>query len=284
MMKKRKEPRWVTPFLRALERTGKARGAAEDAGVDHSTAYARRKAHGEFAAAWLAALEGFRAAREEAQAAEMAEMVGRVCEANGRAPALSRPLRGCPSSAEGGGADGEELIVSGGRLKRASGERWGKLKAEAFLTELATNGIVRRACKAVGISYNAVNARRKKDPHLDAACHAAIAACRARMPEFLAGAAAATFDPDVVADAETGALPKMSIDQAIKIAQMNLPSGAEGQIAPYDVEGVRDRLEKKLRVLGLIDDQALERACPHCQRTFRSPGADAADATGGEEE
>ena len=34
-----KEPRWVVPFLRALERTGMARTAAEDAGVDYTTAY-----------------------------------------------------------------------------------------------------------------------------------------------------------------------------------------------------------------------------------------------------
>src|SRR4051794_34833569 len=49
---KRKPPRWVIPFLRALERTGEVRTAARDAGVDHSTAYARRKAHADFAADW----------------------------------------------------------------------------------------------------------------------------------------------------------------------------------------------------------------------------------------
>ena len=52
----RKEPRWTIAFLRALERTGEVRGAAEDAGVDYSTAYARRRRHADFAGAWDAAM------------------------------------------------------------------------------------------------------------------------------------------------------------------------------------------------------------------------------------
>ena len=60
----RREPRWVLSFLRALERTGEVRAAAKDAGIDHSTAYARRKAHAEFAGQWEAALERFRAERD----------------------------------------------------------------------------------------------------------------------------------------------------------------------------------------------------------------------------
>jgi len=49
---KRKAPRWTVAFLRALERTGEARAAALDAGIDHSTAYARRRAHPDFADTW----------------------------------------------------------------------------------------------------------------------------------------------------------------------------------------------------------------------------------------
>src|SRR5207248_6679308 len=60
----RRAPRWVTPFLRALERTGEVRTAAEDAGVDHTTAYARRRAHPDFAIAWAAALAAHAAAKE----------------------------------------------------------------------------------------------------------------------------------------------------------------------------------------------------------------------------
>src|SRR4051794_21378387 len=68
----RKTPRWVAPFLRALERTGQARSAADDAGIDHTTAYARRTAHEEFAAAWAAALAAHSAAEARAEAEEAA--------------------------------------------------------------------------------------------------------------------------------------------------------------------------------------------------------------------
>jgi hypothetical protein len=50
--------------LRALERCGDARASAEDAGIDHTTAYARRKAHADFGAAWAAALAAHKARRE----------------------------------------------------------------------------------------------------------------------------------------------------------------------------------------------------------------------------
>ena len=53
----RKMPRWTIAFLRALERTGQVQAAADDAGVDRSTAFARRKAHADFAVDWAAALK-----------------------------------------------------------------------------------------------------------------------------------------------------------------------------------------------------------------------------------
>ncbi|HEY6047975.1 MAG TPA: hypothetical protein VIV07_02910 [Sphingomicrobium sp.] len=205
-------PRWVVPFLRALERTGEARTAAEDAGIDHTTAYQQRRMHPDFALAWEQALEAHAAAKKRAEA--------------DRPLSLPSLRNGCPSPADGGGADGEELIASGNQLKRASGERWGKKKEQAFLAELAATGNLKRSCKAVGISYEAVHKRRRKDARLDAACTAAIEACRARIPEFLASAAAATFDPDALPEPEANPLPKVSISEAIKIGQMKVSAQA----------------------------------------------------------
>src|SRR4051794_41524035 len=51
-----KAPRWTIAFLQALARTGDVRAAAEDAGIDHSTAYARRRAYAEFAGLWRGGL------------------------------------------------------------------------------------------------------------------------------------------------------------------------------------------------------------------------------------
>jgi hypothetical protein len=53
----RKAPAWVPYFLKSLERLGQVRAAAEEAGVDFTSAYARRKAHSDFAEAWDAALQ-----------------------------------------------------------------------------------------------------------------------------------------------------------------------------------------------------------------------------------
>ena len=252
MTKGRREPRWVVAFLRALERTGKARWAAEDAGIDHTTAYARRRAHAAFAAAWAAALERRRAAKDVAREAELAETGARARK--GAAPPLV-PSPASPAKSSLPRARGEELIASGNRLKRASPERWSARKQKAYLAELAATGNHRCASKAAGISYEAVLKRRRADPDLEAACQAAIAACGARAPEFLASAMVATFDPQSLPDDGINPLPRITIDQAIRIAQL---PGAGGKAAgptataveAYDVADVARRLADKLDRLG----------------------------------
>src|SRR5947199_10168703 len=68
---KRKQPRWTIPFLRALERTGNARASAEEAGVDHTTAYLRRRTHAGFAADWEWVLEAYAERVEREREAEL---------------------------------------------------------------------------------------------------------------------------------------------------------------------------------------------------------------------
>ena|SRR5689334_2063030 len=64
-------PRWTVAFLRALERAGDVRASAEDAGIDHTTVYLRRRAHGDFAEAWDAALKAHSARVEEQRMVEL---------------------------------------------------------------------------------------------------------------------------------------------------------------------------------------------------------------------
>jgi len=244
-MTKRKQPRWTIPFLRSLERTGNARASAEEAGVDHTTAYLRRRTHPDFASDWEWVLQAHaeRVAREKA--AEASSFTP---------PPVPAPAgRESPSLAEGGGA----LVAAGSRLKRPGHDRWSKRKEQAFLAELAATGNLRLASKAVGISYEAVRKRRRKDPQLAAACAAAIEACRARIPEFLAGATAATFDPEAIDDDGTNPLPKVTIAEAIRIAQLNggtkqEPAGAfedESYCYEEDIADIRERLVQKLQAL-----------------------------------
>jgi hypothetical protein len=72
MNEPKKAPRWTVAFIRALERTGDATASAADAGVDKSTAYARRKAHPDFAQARAEALERFRAEKKKREKEEIA--------------------------------------------------------------------------------------------------------------------------------------------------------------------------------------------------------------------
>jgi hypothetical protein len=147
--KLKKGPRWTIAFLRALERTGNARAAAEDAGIDHSTAYARRKVHEEFADAWDAAVYRYAVAKEAREAEEIARLK------KAPPPHFVRS----PSPAKAG-----EDVFADGQVKRAGRGRWSKAKEAIFFEELAATANASRAAAAVGMSKNAVLQRRLRHP------------------------------------------------------------------------------------------------------------------------
>jgi Mg/Co/Ni transporter MgtE len=99
----------------------------------------------------------------------------------------------------------------------------------------------------VEISYEAVRKRRRKDPHLDAACNAAIAACRSRAPEFLASAMVATFDPETLPDPETNPLPKVTIAEAIRIAQLRDTTAQGNAQQPMQADALEELRERVVR-------------------------------------
>jgi hypothetical protein len=250
----RRVPRWVIPFLRALERTGDARAAAVDAGIDHTTAYARRKAHGEFAQAWAEALRGHEEAKARAEAEEI--------EAVRQAPPPHSVRSPTPSEL------GEDLVVSNGQVKRAGPGRWNKAKEKIFFEELAATANARAAADAIGMSKNAVLQRKRRHPLFAAKWEAVVENARAGIDLYLVEAANQTFDPD---ELDTGDVaPKVTIDQAIKISQMNarkakaqeelLPDPYAEQAAsmtPDDVHQLRERLVRKLQAIRRRDRPAL---------------------------
>jgi len=225
-MMTRREPRWVTPFLRALERTGEVRSAAADAGVDWSTAYQRRKAHAEFAEAWEEALRRRSERRKDEEEQEIAAI--------GSARPL--PPLACGESTlsrEGRGAVADELIVSNGQVKRMGNGRWGKAKEKIFFDELAATANARMAAAAVGLSKNAVLQRRLRHPLFAAKWDAVVRTARASIDLYLVEEANKSFDPE---DLETGEVtPKVTIDQAIKISQIGA-SRARREAAPDPFE------------------------------------------------
>jgi hypothetical protein len=246
-------PRWVIAFLRALERTGSVRAAAADAGVDHSTAYARRRAHADFADRWDGALRAHKAAKARGEAEEIAAFL-----ASPPLPARPRIKSGgeSPCPAKGGGAVGEDLIVSGGQVKRAGPGRWTKAKEKIFFEELAATANARAAAAAVGMSKNAVLQRRLRHPVFAAKWDAVVATSRASINLYLVEASNQTFDPDML---DTGEVtPKVTIDQAIKISQLGGAKKQEPATDPFDDPGtsyeddiadIRERMVKKLQAM-----------------------------------
>ena len=263
-----KAPRWTIAFLRALERSGVARWAATDAGVDFTTAYARRKRHSDFAEAWAAALARGRAERERVRGAELAGRVARLrkrpstiaSSGNGPPPSAGIPRAlSDPRSLEARSDRAklrEELTIVNGQLKRVGPGRWGAAKEQALLAELAWSGNIGRGCRAAGVSSQALSTRRLRDRHLDTACDAAIEIARTRLGGLMVELGNRTFDPDELPLGADG--PKMTIAEAIQVLKFGAgrrPAPAEPQVEAYVVADVKERLEKKMRLLGLMAEE-----------------------------
>jgi hypothetical protein len=217
-------------FLRALERTGEARAAALDAGIDHSTAYARRRAHPDFADTWAAALAAHRDGKRRAEEAAIAELHA------GRLPAAPNPPR-----------EHDDLVACRGQLRRAGHDRWSPRKERLFFAELAVSANLKRAAAAAGVSTNAIHARRSRDWLFREKWHAVRAAVGAAIDMNLFATAQRAFDPEAL---DVDIEPKISVADAIRILQLQRPADGTGpEVEAYDVEAVRQRLEKKMAVL-----------------------------------
>jgi len=244
MTKKSKAPRWQIPFLRALVRTGDVRASAEDAGIDYSTAYARRRAHAEFAAEWQRALEAHADAVQLEKASEL--------DALHVAPSPSHSCAVVPSLSL------ERRGTNGAQLKRAGHDRWNGRKEKLFFDELAATANVKRAAKAAGVSPNAVYQRRMRDAHFRAKWAAVLETGRASIEMHLVEAANRSFEPE---ELETGEVePKVSVAEAIRIVQVHGSKNQQAQLCdPFaeqaaamskqEVEELRERLMTKMKRL-----------------------------------
>jgi hypothetical protein len=245
-----KAPRWTIAFLRSLERTGSAEEAAEDAGIDRTTAYHRRRAHADFAAAWNEALKRGDGCAEKA----VRERVGFWEKVRGKVtPRL------LAASADGPVRERErrkdELLAStslGGKMVRAGHGRWNAAAEERFFNELAATANVKRACAAAGVSTNAVYARRLKRPDFRAKWDAVLETGRAAIEMHLVEAAKKSFDPE---DLDVGDVqPKVSVTEALRIVQLH-GTKTQRQEAQHieppeeELEAVRQRLFDKLQRL-----------------------------------
>ena len=264
MTKQRKPPRWVAHFVQGLERTGEVRAAAAWAGIDHSTAYQRRKAHPDFAAAWDEALAAHKVAKGREEEDVLAAIAAGRGEVGNDAPfdcALRAPLR-----TNGGG----QVPTSGlsaatprprPRAREEKNGRWTASAEKRFFAVMADQANVRKAAEAAGFSTTAIYQRRLKNKVFAAAWDAAVETGKARLQMLLIKAAEKSFDPELVDPGEDP--PKVSASEAIRILQTR--AGIEGarerdrhhltleeeaaQMSPSDVEELRERLLQKLERL-----------------------------------
>jgi hypothetical protein len=199
---------WRKVFLRALARTGNVRAAAAEAGVDPGTAYDHRAKDAGFAKAWDAAL----------------------AKARARPPARK-------ASAD----KGEELVLRrtkhGDQLVRAGAGRWSRRAEDVFFAALERTACVRLAAAACGFSTNALYARRAAYPEFAAQWDRLLAIAKAQIPDLLAAAAIASLDPDAAPKRGLGRLPKINVDQAIRISAIEerKRAGQRGR-TPHDPE------------------------------------------------
>ena len=258
----RKPPRWCGPFLRALERSGEARRAAEEAGIDHTTAYNRRRAHPEFAAAWADALVRF-----VANEGENAEQTFEALRASlGKLPlsplAPDRVRDESPSPARG-----EGLILQPGadgvRAARSGAGRWTAAAEKRFFCALADQANVRRAAAIAGFSTNAIYARRARRPEFRRLWEAAVETGKARLQMLLMDVAEKAFDPERLDVAEEP--PQVSVAEALNILkaregkEKELNGGGRGWI-DYSVgqEDYQEACERIITRLGRLKERDWE--------------------------
>ncbi|WP_205481124.1 hypothetical protein [Sphingomonas arenae] len=261
-------------FLRALARHGVARQAAFEAGIDFTTAYARRKRDADFSAAWREAAAEGETARSKEEESRSQGLLDDITNRGSREEQL-RTLSG----------EGPQLV-------KAAHGRWSARREAAFLAELAASANVRSAAAAAGISTAAIYQRRLKQPGFAQASDGAIQVGRARLEALLLEAAERQFDP-AVADL-AGELPPVSTAEAIRLLSLTRPRADPGaKAAPpaapawpkVDDDVIIARLEKglkryapppgeqgKIHELVVVTEEEPERlsaatvglCCPHC--------------------
>ena len=248
-MTNRQAPRWTIAFLRALERSGEVRAAAKDAGIDFSTAYARRRAHAEFAERWAAALEAHKAGaereREEAVRAFRSSREGpstletpfdgppphRRCRGDSEGPSTIETSFDGPPPHRRCRGDREECAIGDGQVRRVHAERWTKRAERLFFATLAETANVKMAVDAVGFSTSALYARRLRDALFAEKWAAAVDTARMRIDLGLIELAKNSLER-LMADVP-GKPPPLTVGEALQIlkigAQPHVPTEPDGR-------------------------------------------------------
>jgi hypothetical protein len=180
-------------FLAALRRTGNARLAARDLGVNRSTFTKRRARDAAFAAEWDAAL------------------------------ALAHAtLRGTAGAAGGGGAEPRVIRLANGRLQLRAPPRGvpsiGQAARQAFLAALSATANVRLSARAAGFAHSSFYRLRDYDPAFAREMRLALEMGYDRIEmALIEGFAPESCRDDAWRHNDPPAIPPMSAAQAIHL-------------------------------------------------------------------
>ena len=155
------------------------------------------------------------------------------------------------------------------QLKKRAERDWSRAKAEAFLSVLAETCNVSEACRTSGVPMTVAYRRRKMDAAFRAAWIEAIGAAYQRLEMMLLVRA---FDgTEKVIKRKDGSEERMMEYpnqlglQLLKIHRETAVE-AETEMAPEDIDEIRERIVKKLQRMKMRDEQEDAR---------RAPGSDA---------
>lgn len=153
----------------------------------------------------------------------------------------------------------KELVLVAGlqpQMRKAASRSWTRAKEETFLTTLAQTCNVTRACEAAGVGVTSVYRRKKENAAFRASWLGAIAVAYQQLELVLLERAFNGTEKVVkLGPGDAKVMREYSNSLAIALLKMHrdTASDAEFEIAPDEIEEVRERLMQKLRRLDQRD-------------------------------
>jgi hypothetical protein len=149
---------------------------------------------------------------------------------------------------------GELVLVSGGKtqMRKASEKNWSKAKESEFLSVLAETCNVTLAAAAAGVSVSAAYRRRKADAAFRGAWLEAVGTAYQRLEMVLLERAFVGTEKLVRRrDGSEERMVEYPNQLALTLLKMHRDTAAEAttEVAPDDVEEIRERLLEKLERL-----------------------------------
>jgi hypothetical protein len=176
------------------------------------------------------------------------------------------------------------------QLKKRAKRDWSKAKAREFLSVLADTCNVSEACRQSGVPMTVVYRRRKMDAAFRSAWAEAIAVGYQRLEAVLLDRAFNGTEKLITRkDGSEERVREYPNHMALKLLQMHRETAmeADNELAPEQIDEIRERLVRKLQRLKKRDDEEQEaerkRLRSDAAREAHPPECDGGPATPGDQ-